>query len=54
MRVAQRPSRRLIADPAAGVLHRIDEVQRNRLSCLSQIVLDRLVDIAPRPLAKDD
>ena len=53
MRMAGRATRRLLADLAADIFQRIDEVQRNRLSCLGQIVLDRLVDVAPHPLAKD-
>ena len=38
---------------AAGIFQCVDEIQRNRLSRLGQIVLDRLVDVAPRPFAKD-
>ena len=53
MRIAGRATRRLLADLAAGIFQRIDEIQRNRLSRLGQIVLDHLIDVAPRPLAKD-
>ena len=43
-RSAGRPARWLVADPAAGFLHRIDEVQGGHLPCLGQILPDRLVD----------
>ena len=33
---------------------RVDEGQGNRRTRLGQVVIDGLVDIAPRPLAKDD
>ena len=43
-RVAGRPARWLVADPAAGFSHRIDEVQGGHLPCLGRIPPDRLVD----------
>ena len=54
VRIAGRAASRLFADLADGVFQRVDEVQGNRRSRLGQIVLARLVDVAPRPLAKDD
>ena len=54
MRKAGRAGRRLFADTAAGVLHRVDEGQGNHRSRLGQIMLDCLIDIALRPLAQDN
>ena len=54
MRVAGRAARRPFADLPEGVFQRVDKVERNRRFRPRQIVLDRLIDIAPRLLAKDD
>ena len=54
VRVAGRAGGWLFADPAAGIFQRIDEGQRNRRSGLAQIMLDRLIDITPRPLSEDN
>ena len=52
--ITGRTARRMLAHTTVGFFQRVDEGQGNRRSRLGQIVLDGLVDIAPRPLAKDD
>ena len=54
MRMAERAACRLFANTVTGVFQRVEEGERHRLSRLGQIMLDRLVNIPPRPLAKDD
>ena len=54
MRVAGRAGRRLFANTADGILQGIDKGKRNRGARLGKVVLERLIDIAARPLAQDN
>ena len=54
MRMVGRAARRPFANLPEGVFQRVDKARRNRRFRPRQIVLDYLIDIAPRPLAKND
>ena len=54
MRIAGRAAPGLFTDTATGVFDSVDEGERDRWSRLDQIMLDRLINIAPRLLAQNN
>ena len=53
MSIARRAAPRVRANPVSRPFYRVDELQRNGLTCLGEIVLDSVVDVLLCPLAKD-
>jgi hypothetical protein len=53
MRPARRPCGGRAADQSIGVLKRIDESERDVRARLDRIIVDRGIDIFPRPRARD-
>ena len=54
VRITGRAAARPLCDTPMGIFERVDEGERDRLSRFDQVVLDRVIDVAPRPLAEDD